>query len=265
MCCKTGGVKMLKRLFFPIPLLYCLQFRPHKKEKSVANYKRIYKAKFQNIIDQCFYRGCRLFYPDFKMLNGKNGVHCDASLLTLNPEKNYDIHSGFGTYQDWKKYEDVILDLYQFKDDIVEQGDSIYRALNAKKPTIAVHFRKGDYLILSSLNLTLDYYKNALEYFDKEKFELVVFSDDIESCKDTGIFGGYDVHYMQSHPAGVDMYVMSLCDNNIIANSSFSFWGAFLNKNKEKKVVCPHDFIGASCPEYQYMNGNWYPEKWIAL
>ena len=70
---------------------------------------------------------------------------------------------------------------------------------------------------------------------------------------------------MDVHSAGIDMYVMSLCDNNIIANSSFSFWGAFLNKNKEKKVICPHDFIGQQCTDYVYMNGNWYPDNWIAL
>ena len=120
---KDGGqIKFLRRLFLPIPELYCFQFRANKKSKSVANYKRIYKSRFQNLIDMCFYRGCRLFYPDFKILKGKNGVHCDVSLLCLDSKKNYDIQSGFGTYQDWKKYEDVILDLYQFKEKIVEKG-----------------------------------------------------------------------------------------------------------------------------------------------
>lgn len=216
-------------------------------------------------MDMCFYRGCSFFYPDFKIVKGKNGVHCDPELLHLNPKKNYDIQSGFGSYQDWKKYEDVVLDLFRFKNEIVQEGNATYKEIKSDKPTVSVHFRKGDYLILSSLNLTLDYYKNALSYFDKDKYKLVIFSDDIESCKNTGIFDGYEVHYMDAHSAGVDMYIMSLCDNNIIANSSFSFWGAFLNKNKEKKVVCPHDFIGQQCTDYTYMNGNWYPENWIAL
>lgn len=258
-----GQIKFTRRLWLPIPELYCLQFK--KKEKSVANYKRIYKDRIKNLMDRCFYRGCRLFYPDFKIMEGKNGVHCDFNLLNLNPKKNYDIQSGFGTYQDWKKYEDVVLDLFRFKTEIVKKGDAIYKEIKTEKPTVSVHFRKGDYLILSSLNLTLDYYKNALSYFEKDKYKLVIFSDDIESCKNTGIFDGYEVHYMDAHPAGVDMYIMSLCDNNIIANSSFSFWGAFLNQNEEKKVVCPHDFIGQHCTDYVYMNGNWYPENWIAL
>ena len=263
--CGEIQIKFTRRLFLPIPELYCLQFREHKKIKSIANYKRIYKAKFQNFLDMCFYRGCRLFYRDFKMVREKNDVHCAQSLLKLESNKNYDIQSGFGTYQDWKKYNDLISNFFQFKNEIVHQGNLIYNSLNTQKPTVAVHFRKGDYLILSSLNLTLDYYKKALELFDKDKFELVIFSDDIESCKNTGIFDGYIIHYMDAHSAGVDMYVMSLCDNNIIANSSFSFWGAYLNKNKDKKVVCPHDFIGPTAKDYLYMNGNWYPETWIAL
>lgn len=263
--CLSKQIKLTRRIFLPIPELYCLQFRPLKKEKSVANYVRMYKTRFLNILDKSFYFFCKLFYIDYKTINGKNGVHCDSILLQLNAQKNYDIQSGFGTYQDWKKYEDEILNLYQFKNEIMKQGKEIYFSLNINKPTVAVHFRKGDYLILSSLNLTLDYYKTALAYFEKDKYELVIFSDDIESCKSTGIFEGYNVHFMDVHSAAVDMYVMSICDNNIIANSSFSFWGAFLNKNKNKKVICPHEFIGQSAKEYLYMNGNWYPQTWIAI
>ncbi len=110
-----GEIKFLRRLLLPIPELYCVQFRAKRKIKSVANSNRIYYEKIPNFIDRCFYRGCRLFYPDFKKMNGKNDVHCEASLLKLDSRKNYDIHSGFGTYQDWKKYEDVVLDLFSFK------------------------------------------------------------------------------------------------------------------------------------------------------
>ena len=71
--------------------------------------------------------------------------------------------------------------------------------------------------------------------------------------------------FMSPDDAGVDMYLMTLCDGNIIANSTFSFWGAFLNRHENKKVVCPHDFIGENVKEYLYINGNYYPESWIAI
>lgn len=259
-----GIVKYIRRLYLPIPELYCIQFK--RKPKSVANYKRIYKDKVHNKLDLYFREFiCKVFYADFKKMYYKNDVHCNPELLKLDSSKKYDIRSGFGTYQDWKKYENEVKQFYTFNDSITEKAESLYRQIDTKKQTVSVHFRKGDYLILSSLNLTLDYYKKALSYFDKDKYALVIFSDDIESCKNCGIFEGYDVVYQESHPAAVDMKLMSLCDNNIVANSSFSFWGAFLNQNEDKKVICPHDFIGPSSPDNLYINGNWYPENWIAL
>lgn len=254
-----------RRLWIPLPELYCLQFKG--KYRSVANYKRIYKDKIKNSLDLWFYRFVTmLFYPDFKKLYGKNGVNCDKKILELiQPNKNFDIKSGYGTYQDWKKYNYDILNFFSFKKEIRETAECIYNKLNVSKETVSIHFRKGDYLLLSSLNLGLDYYQKALQFFDNKRYSLVIFSDDIDACKDTGIFDNYEVVYMNPNSAGVDMCVMSLCKNNIIANSSYSFWGAFLNRNIHKRVVCPKDFIGKSAPEYLYINGNYYPEEWTAL
>lgn len=258
-----GQIILSRRLWLPIPEIYCLQFG--KDSNSIAKWKRIFVDGNKDRWDRRFYNFCRLFYLDFKIVRGKNGVHCDPKLLNLDPKKNYDIQGGFGTYKDWGKYKDIILDLLVFKNDIVQTGNELYKTVKNGKPTVGVHFRKGDYLIMSSLNLTLNYYKQALSYFDRDVFKLLIFSDDIASCKDMGIFDGYEVHYMDTHSAEVDMYLMSLCDNNIIANSTFSFWGAFLNRNSNKKVVCPHDFIGEKDVNNSYINGNWYPEDWIAL
>lgn len=257
------NVCCLHRFFF-IPELYCLQFK--RRIKKFANYSRIYKSKVFNFFDSIFFRGVlKLFYSDFIKIYGNNDVHCDEELLALDNRKNYDIRAGFGTYSDWKKYEEIIISMFDFSDMIKEIGNTIYSNIYSNKETVGIHFRRGDYLIMSSLNLSLAYYKKALTYFDKSHYKLVIFSDDIEYCKNTEIFEGYDCYYMDAHSSGVDMYIMSLCNHNIIANSSFSFWGAFLNKHENQKVVCPHDFIGQSDKDHLYMNGNWYPDSWISL
>ena len=104
-----------------------------------------------------------------------------------------------------------------------------------------------------------------MSLFDSDQSSFLIFSDDIDEIKDLELFKGRDVVLVQSDTAGVDMCLMSMCNANIIANSSYSFWAAMLNNHKDKTVVCPHDFIGEQCSSLCYMNGNWYPDNWIAL
>jgi hypothetical protein len=91
---------------------------------------------------------------------------------------------------------------------------------------------------------------NILVESMEEEFAFVIFSDDIPWCKT--IFGdGENVFYMEKNKDLYDLCMMTLCDHNIIANSTFSWWGAWLNNNKNKKVISPfHWFKG----ELEYLN-----------
>jgi len=108
----------------------------------------------------------------------------------------------------------------------------------------SIHVRRGDYLKLSEFhtNLSMDYYKSAVANFsDKEKF--LIFSDDIEWCKDNLNFLD-NIEFSPCNKDYEDLILMSTCKNNIMANSSFSWWAAWINNNKEKLVIYPENWFG---------------------
>jgi len=132
---------------------------------------------------------------------------------------------------------------------------------------VSVHIRRGDYLLNSNIEsygeiCTKEYYLKAIEYFKNEFREInfIFFSDDIEWVKsiyleDNYYFVDWNIHVNSWQ----DMYLMSLCSHNIIANSSFSWWGAYLNNNLNKIVIAPkiwHNLHDAS---------DICPSKWIRL
>lgn|SRR5574344_91106 len=258
------SVTYIRRIHNPIPELWNLQFV--LLPEMFSNF-RIYKAKKLLKLDSYFYRYILHSYKDFLSENYEDSVYMDKKLLNLSECKNYDIRNGFGTYQSWKNSQEYIKNTYTFKKSVQKKAKQIFNNCNflSGRRIVSVHFRRGDYLTMSSLNLENSYYEKALTFFNKEKYQLLIFSDDISYCKKLPLFKDYNTYFMKPHSAAVDMAVMTLCNDNIIANSSFSFWGAFLNKHDDKKVVCPHDYIGISSPEYCYINGNYYPEDWTAL
>lgn len=112
------------------------------------------------------------------------------------------------------------------------------------KDSVSVHIRRGDYLKDESLSSICDivYYKEAIKLCQKRIDDpvFVFFSDDIKWCRDNfhnlkAIFVDWNTG-VESYR---DMQMMSLCSHNIIANSTFSFWGAWLNNNMEKIVIAP--------------------------
>ena len=191
----------------------------------------------------------------------------DEEAFTLDPNKNWDIQGWFHLYHYWDKYEDLIKDTFKFKKEILDQASKNIEQIKEGEnyPIVSVHFRRGDYLQVASLNLTLDYYNEAISIFLEKfpYFKLLVFSDDIEWCKE--VLVGDNIYFSQGNSNYVDMCMMTLCDHNIIANSSFSWWGAYLNTSPDKTIVCPEDYIGPSDKESQFINKNYYPNTWIAI
>lgn len=121
--------------------------------------------------------------------------------------------------------------------------DNYYGDILQEKNTCSLHVRRGDYLNLSQYHTSLDieYYKRAVSLFDKKTI-FIVMSDDIGWCKEafsSSYFSDYSFVYLENQKPYEDLFFAINSKNNIIANSSFSWWGAWLNDNPNKSVVSP--------------------------
>ena len=143
---------------------------------------------------------------------------------------------------------DKIQDLLTFSPKITDYITNKYKDL-FKKKLVGVHIRRGDYIVMLTKStskkwciLDMNYYRKAFNEFKDMDVTFVFFSEDSESKEwiHKNLITMVKNHVIISNESGpVDLCLMSMCDHNIIANSTFSFWGAYLNKNKDKIVIVP--------------------------
>ena len=157
----------------------------------------------------------------------------------------------YGRWEDenyFKEYEHDVRLAFQFRHALNGEAAALAERI-ASGNSVSLHVRRGDYAadkrvgnLMGDTNLS--YYERAVEYMMKkvEKPTFFVFSDDIEWCK-KNITIDAPVVYVPASCAGPKaahhLQLMSLCKHNIIANSTFSWWGAWLNANPEKMVIAP--------------------------
>lgn len=138
--------------------------------------------------------------------------------------------------------------------------------------SLSIHVRRGDYKNQKVLSLLeKDYYDRALTYITQNQkiTGIAVFSNDIEWCRQNLDFKGLPV-FFATHNTGSDSYkdmaLMSKCSHNIIANSSFSWWSAWLNSNPDKTVIAPKNWVNPEFDaDYLKLLDDIVPENWIKL
>ncbi len=110
--------------------------------------------------------------------------------------------------------------------------------VETKKDSCSIHVRRGDYTKLSYIyhNLNKDYYIKSLETVNPSG-PVYVFSDDIYWCKKN--LSITEAIYPEGNSVTEDFNLMRSCNHNIISNSTFSWWAAFLNRNEDKKIIQP--------------------------
>jgi len=202
----------------------------------------------------------------------------DETLFNLDSNTNYNLVGIFDLYT--YCYDDIGDEIAQWNYQPSLQSQAESRMSEVKKhfgnnnPIVSIHIRRGDYLLpqYSFCELDADYYSKAIidHFLPIEDYNFLVFSNDISYAKE--LFEGGNIHFVEpiggekicSDSEKEDLVLMSLCDHHIIANSSYSWWGAYLSKNPNKKVICPTNFL-KSTHQSSWINGNYYPPTWINI
>ena len=180
--------------------------------------------------------------------NKKSFQEKDFFYQNIDYQPNLYLKGYFQTEKYFKHRRKEILDLFdvEFKE---ECDLSEYTSM---------HIRRGDYLkIANHPVLNVEYYQKAIELSNAKK--IVIFSDDIAWCQ--SIFKGSNFLFMDDDDYK-ELYFMSLCKNNIIANSSFSWWGAWLNKNEDKQVYAPKQWFS---PSLKHDTKDLYCDGWFII
>jgi len=176
-----------------------------------------------------------------------------------------------GYWQCEKYFSDIgdkIRDDFVFPAELSEEGSALQEEIRDTE-SVAVHIRRGDYLEEGNYKVygnicTLEYYKKALSYIRRKcgHPRFFMFSNDIGWVRENLYEPGMVlVGSSRNRPDYEDMYLMSICRHNIIANSSFSWWGAWLNQNANKMVISPgrwfnnHEAADAICGSWVKIDG----------
>jgi Glycosyl transferase family 11 len=178
---------------------------------------------------------------------------------------NLRIRGWFQSEKYFSHHKNEILKLFAPTPQISTYLNEKYGYLIKHPHTVSIHYRA--YRKENSFNANiyadcnLQYYEKAISLFPQDAL-FVVFSDDIPYCKE--MFKGlpFQFHYVEGETHYHDLYLMSFCKNNIICNSTFSWWGAYLNLNPSKIVVAPFQWFH---PTYKTDTQDLIPEEWLIL
>lgn len=178
---------------------------------------------------------------------------------------------GWHSEKYFSSIKDDIISTFQFKstNDADTRFTGIVRDINNCPESVSLHVRRGDYLLIPQDNpyqlggvTTIDYYKRAIEKIRdlSNNIKIYCFSDDLAWCKEQ--FGEDSICYVDCNKgkdSWRDMYLMTLCKYHINANSTFSWWGAWLCQKEGRIIICPKYFIRG------VVTKDIYPETWIKI
>lgn len=196
----------------------------------------------------------------YNRIFNKNYYSNHSAGFLPNPNENY----FFDGYWQNKKYFKNEIELK--KPGLSNKANNYLKQIIKSKSSLSIHVRRTDYLTKKNQKIfkILDeqYYCSALELIKNLgviNSDIFVFSDDIKWVDDN-LKLSQNFTLVENTNEIDDLFLMSTCNHNIIANSTFSWWGAYLNSNKNKIVVGPKNWYKSGYPENDIKLSIW---NWI--
>lgn len=247
---KVFGVKIKKNIKYNFAVLLYRLYLSRYNESSKGKYiRKILK-----------YFDIKVIYENFST---HEFIH---SYLNNNSGITF-YYGGWHNENYFNLIRNKILKTYSFT---VDKADSKINTLVEeirKKNSVSLHIRRGDYQNKELKSVfgnvcDLDYYKEAINYINEKVKNpyFYIFSDDKDWVTENfKLLNSQLVDFNKGADSWKDLFLISLCKHNINANSTFSWWGAWLNNNQDKITIVPNKFSLTEESE------NIYPESWIKL
>ena len=220
------------------------------------------KIKTANSLISKIYRSSKFKLPWLRLLLKITKLTDD----NFNSAPDFKNHYLDGYFQNPKYFEKIRAELlkdFEFPE-VDKTTNFLKETIENTKNSVALHVRRGDYL-KPEVNkhhgvLPIKYYQGAFTYVEShlDDTHYFIFSDDPEWCSTNFDFIKKKTILSGNQFAWTDMYLMGCCKHNIVANSSFSWWGAWLNQNIDKIVVAPKKWFNS-------IETNIVPPTWICL
>lgn len=217
-------------------------------------------ARFNRIIPKAIFRAKRLLRPQYYIIETGYAYSPD---YMANKKAIY----AEGYFQSEKYFahiSDVIRKEFTFRGPIDSRNQRIADKMRSEN-SVSLHVRRGDYLSIGANVCGPEYYEKAIKIIEGKypNPSLFVFSDDIKWVIEN-IRSSNRIQYIdhnQGKDSFKDMFLMSQCKHNVIANSSFSWWGSWLNQNSDKITVAPLNWYS----ENNSPRNDIYGKDWIII
>lgn len=252
------------------------RFNSYDRQFELDKFPEIYKLNIPIVNNYKTYNLIKIL-GIYKLINfflDKNIKKFERSPFIFNEDllkkkivNNFSITGFFQSEKYFLNYKKIVLKLLRFpkaKNKLIQN----YLNLIKNRNSVAIHIRRGDYLNDPKVRnfhgiLGESYYKKSIRHIKKNVKNpfFFIFSDDINLIKKKFLFFNKKNYiFIDTKSSISDMYLMSNCKHFIIANSTFSWWGAWLSKNKRKIVCAPKKWVKLKTPTPDIL-----PKSWVEI